>query len=300
MRIRRLVPRFLLTAIGLAFATPALGLANRVFVSVRSGNNANSCDNILTPCLTFAGAVVQLNPGGEVIVLDSGGYGPVTITQAVTIEAPAGVTAFIHPPSGNAITVTAGASDAVILRGLVLNSGSVGIDVTSVGTLRIENCAISGFTSQGVLFLTAGTLEMKDTTVASVGDAAVFVQPPTGTASFSIDHCRFVGNFLGVYIEDRTTGTASNSVFAHQGGGGVGAGLFGPGKTEFNLENCVISNNGTGIVSNGALVRVSNSTLTNNGTALDPISSGSILTRSNHTVQGTTTKGIFTGTFTAD
>ena len=90
--------------------SPALALANRVFVSARSGNNANSCDNIATPCQTFAGAVTQLNPDGEVIVLDSGGYGPVTITQGVTIEAPAGVTAFVHPPSGDAITVNAGTS----------------------------------------------------------------------------------------------------------------------------------------------------------------------------------------------
>src|ERR1700687_6218216 len=108
----------------IAAASPALGLANRVFVSQRSGNNANSCDNILTPCQTFAGAVLQLNPGGEAIVLDSGGYGPVTITQSLTIEAPAGVTAFIHPPSGDAITVNAGATDTVILRGLTLNGGT--------------------------------------------------------------------------------------------------------------------------------------------------------------------------------
>src|ERR1700693_3978704 len=103
--------------------SPALALANRVFVSARSGNNANACDNIATPCQTFAGAVTQLNPDGEVIVLDSGGYGPVTITQGVTIEAPAGVTAFAHPPFGDAITVNAG-SATVTLRGLTLNVGT--------------------------------------------------------------------------------------------------------------------------------------------------------------------------------
>src|ERR1700687_1811918 len=104
-------------------ASPALGLANRVFVSARSGNNANSCDNILTPCQTFAGAVVQLNPGGEAIVLDSGGYGTGTISQALTVEGPPGVTAFIHPPSGDAIAINAGSS-TVTLRGLTLNVGT--------------------------------------------------------------------------------------------------------------------------------------------------------------------------------
>ena len=64
-------------------ASPALALANRVFVSARSGNNLNACDNVNTPCQTFAGAVLQLNPDGEVIVLDSGGYGPVTIAGVI-------------------------------------------------------------------------------------------------------------------------------------------------------------------------------------------------------------------------
>src|SRR5512132_4419502 len=144
MKALRLAVALTLAFLSIAAASPALGLANRVFVSARSGNNANACDNILTPCQTFAGAVVQLNPGGEAIVLDSGGYGPVTITQSLTIEAPPGVLAFIHPPSGDAITINAG-SGTVTLRGLVLNVGTNGILITSVGTLNVENCFITGF-----------------------------------------------------------------------------------------------------------------------------------------------------------
>ena len=90
MKALRLCVALSVAVLFIGAASPALALANRVFVSQRSGNNANSCDNILTPCQTFAGAVLQLNPGGEAIVLDSGGYGTVTITQAVTIEAPPG------------------------------------------------------------------------------------------------------------------------------------------------------------------------------------------------------------------
>src|ERR1700687_4751298 len=144
MHARRLFAGLAIWVLSFAAASPVFGLANRVFVSARSGNNANSCDNIATPCPTFAGAVTQLNPDGEVIVLDSGGYGPVTITQGVTIEAPAGVTAFIHPPSGDAITVNAG-SATVTLRGLTLNVGTNnGVTVNSVGTLNVENCFITG------------------------------------------------------------------------------------------------------------------------------------------------------------
>src|ERR1700687_1863377 len=116
MKSLRLCVALSLAVLFIAAATPALGLANRLFVSQPPGNNATPCDNILAPCQPFAGAVLQLNPGGEAIVLDSGGYGPVTITQAVTIEAPAGVLAFIHPPSGDAMTINAGVSDKVIIR----------------------------------------------------------------------------------------------------------------------------------------------------------------------------------------
>src|ERR1035438_945957 len=77
MRLHRQI-LFTVAALQVAlFVTPsahAISLSNRVFVSQRSGNDANACNNILTPCQTFAGAVLQLNPGGEAIVLDSGGY----------------------------------------------------------------------------------------------------------------------------------------------------------------------------------------------------------------------------------
>ena len=161
-------------------------LANRVFVSARSGNDANTCDNILAPCQTFAGAVTKLNPGGEAIVLDSAGYGPVTITKSVTIEAPPGVLAFVHPPSGDAITVNAGSSDTVVLRGLVLNSGTgSGIAVNTVGTLSVENCAITGFTSYGLHMAGAGILTLKNTDVKGC-QTGVGITNASGTVTATI------------------------------------------------------------------------------------------------------------------
>ncbi len=138
----------------LTISTPASAiLANRVFVSQRSGNDANACNNVNTPCQTFAGAVVQLNPGGEAIVLDSGGYGPVTISQSVIIEAPPGVLAFIHPPSGTAVTVNA-AGATVVLRGLTIDGAGAttggGVNVVAVSALHLENCVITGFAGTGL------------------------------------------------------------------------------------------------------------------------------------------------------
>src|ERR671934_1739865 len=97
----------------------ALATIRRTFVST-SGSDANPCDRA-TPCRSFGAAIANTTAGGEVIVLDSGGYGPVTITKAVSIIAPPGIYAGITALSGDAIDVSAGTSDKVTLRGLTLN-----------------------------------------------------------------------------------------------------------------------------------------------------------------------------------
>src|ERR1700744_1005524 len=100
------------------FPASALAAArDRVFVA-SYGNDANPC-TFGSPCKTFQGALSQVAPGGEITAIDSAGFGPVTITQAVTITSPNGVEAGIAAnPGGNAITVNAGASDSVVLSGL--------------------------------------------------------------------------------------------------------------------------------------------------------------------------------------
>src|SRR4051812_4485061 len=62
--------------------------ASRVFVST-GGNDNNSCGRS-QPCRTFTAAVAVVDAGGEVVVLDSGGYGAVTITKSVQIVASEG------------------------------------------------------------------------------------------------------------------------------------------------------------------------------------------------------------------
>ena len=64
--------------------TGALAQNTRTAVSV-SGNDMNSC-TVPSPCRTFAKAITVTNSGGEIIALDSGGYGPFTIDRAVTVR----------------------------------------------------------------------------------------------------------------------------------------------------------------------------------------------------------------------
>ena len=72
-----------------ALSVPAVAALQRTFVA-STGSDSNPC-SLPLPCRGFAIAVAAVAPAGEVIVLDSGGYGPVVITQSVSIIAPAGV-----------------------------------------------------------------------------------------------------------------------------------------------------------------------------------------------------------------
>src|SRR5690349_19530480 len=116
--------RFLALGVFVAAAsTPLQALSPKVFVTPL-GKDSLTCGALLTPCKTFAGAVAVVAPGGTVVVLTSGEYGPVTITKALTIQAE-GVTALVQS-GATPVTVNAGPDDVVTLRGLILTSPTTG------------------------------------------------------------------------------------------------------------------------------------------------------------------------------
>jgi hypothetical protein len=134
----------------LVVAPFAHGAAQRTFVSTTGVNNP-SC-SLGSPCRDFTSAIAATNPSGEVIVLDSGGYGAVTITQAVSIIAPPGVYAGISVFTGDGVTVAAAAADKVTLRGLSINGqgGNRGIVIASGGEVNIEQCIVANMGGDGI------------------------------------------------------------------------------------------------------------------------------------------------------
>ena len=72
---------FAICAIAYLGAAPALAQLNRTAVS-SGGNDANSCA-LGAPCRTFSRAMSQTNDSGEILVLDSAGYGAFTINRSV-------------------------------------------------------------------------------------------------------------------------------------------------------------------------------------------------------------------------
>jgi len=99
-------------ALILLCSAPLFATAQRTFVA-SSGSDANPCSRDL-PYRSFAAAILQTNANGEVVAIDSAGYGPMTITQSVTIVAAPGVHAGISVFSGEGITVNVGSNDNVI------------------------------------------------------------------------------------------------------------------------------------------------------------------------------------------
>src|ERR1700712_1596076 len=96
---------FLVLAVLLA--APAHAQATRTWVS-GTGDDANPCSRT-APCKTFAGSVSKTAAGGEINVLDPGGFGAVTITKSLTISSE-GFEAGVLVSGTNAIIVNAGST----------------------------------------------------------------------------------------------------------------------------------------------------------------------------------------------
>ncbi|HYP49581.1 MAG TPA: hypothetical protein VEQ34_01475, partial [Pyrinomonadaceae bacterium] len=58
--------------------------ATRTWVS-GVGDDVNPCSRT-APCKTFAGAISKTAKGGQISILDPGGFGTLTITKSITVD----------------------------------------------------------------------------------------------------------------------------------------------------------------------------------------------------------------------
>src|SRR2546423_4008174 len=118
---------FILTAFFIAgFSTLTFGQATRTWVS-GVGNDANPCSRT-APCKTFAGAISKTAAGGEISVLDPGGFGAVTIGQGVTINGTGTLAGILNSLGTNGIVGNAPATASTIIRDNSINSAGTGAD----------------------------------------------------------------------------------------------------------------------------------------------------------------------------
>jgi len=243
---------FLLLALA---APPGFGaLAQRTFVSgTPIANDANPC-SLALPCRSFGAAIAQTIPAGEVIVLDSAGYGPVTITQSVSIIAPAGVYAgisVISPTNTIGVNVNA-AGIKVLLQNLVINGlgGSFGVQLTQGAELYVNNCTIANFTFAGIYSIAAGSkLYVKDTVVRdNVGPGGFGVWLAAG-ATADLERVRAASNGSdGIRVELGAAATVKRSVMAKNASAGIGLVSLAGQTARATIEDSLVSDNaGNGI-----------------------------------------------------
>jgi hypothetical protein len=288
MKLQTIVRALGFACLWLASPT-AEAVSPRAYVSV-NGNDANTCNVPSTPCRTFTGAIAQTTSGGEVVVLDSGTFGGGTISQSVTINAPAGVAALAATP----IIVNAGASDVVTLRGITFVSPSpaTGIALTFNGgaVLNIEKCVFHGW-STGLAFGVAGELHVTDSTFRE-NFYGVLLSTGSGTLLASLERTRLLGNSTGLSVSSRAKATIKNSLIARNTNGGMYASSGDAANSELDIENCLISHNHNGVGGNEHVdggygtIRISRSTVignTNNG--VQQAYASVVLSRGNNTIE---------------
>ncbi len=139
--------RTTLALVGCMFlgSSTAFAQATRTWVS-GVGDDVNPCSRT-APCKTFSGAISKTAAGGEISVLDPGGFGGVTITKSMTISG-VGVNASIIGALTNGIIINAGPNDVVTLHNLQINgagSGLIGIRFIAGGSLVMEDVRVWGF-----------------------------------------------------------------------------------------------------------------------------------------------------------
>jgi len=229
--------------------------AQRTFVA-SSGSDANAC-SIIAPCRSFGTAITHTSTGGEVIVLDSAGYGPVIIGKSVSIIAPEGVYAGVSVSSGNGITVDV-PGGIVRLRGLAINGqGSNGSGITDVAAaeLDVERCLIAGFSAldgSGIVDRTntdPSQLRVTDSTLSD-NQFGVSIESPAGTPYVSIEGTRFTGHFLalGVFASARVTVHASEMRTTKDiPNAGIRIASPVPGPVELHVDDAVIDGAARGI-----------------------------------------------------
>jgi parallel beta helix pectate lyase-like protein len=288
------------TLFAIVCASAAFAQSQRTFVSAHSGSDANPC-NVIQPCRNFSAAMAQTLAGGEIIVLDSAGYGPVSIDKSVSIVSPAGVYAGVTAFSGNAITINT-ASLTVVLEGLTLNGlgGANGIGQALGGTLYVKRLVITGFSNDGI------SINSPDPVLLFVAETDIrnnsngmYLRCSSGANRLrvSLDHVRTEKNYDGVHLDTQVLLSAYECVFAENASGGFAAPSL---DSAANLESCLIAGNSYGVGVLFGTVRISNCMITDNNAKgiLDAPGNGSVLSRQNNTIEGNVaddTPGMYTG-----
>jgi hypothetical protein len=249
--------RILLATAAFAFlwlsSLPGFAQATRTWVS-GVGDDVNPCSRT-APCKTFAGAISKTAAGGEISVLDPGGFGALTITKSISL-------------------VSDGSEGSIVAcgtNGIIINSATA---IVSISGLYIEGCAGMALPGlSGIRVISAASVHIRKTLIRGFGNS--------GADTYAIDVDNTAGN-TKVFVSDTTI---SNNL--------RGIGVFpGAGQTAtVALDNVKVDNNFLGIrTGNGATVWMNNSVVTENRTGLRADGTSVVNSFGNNVISGNITE----------
>jgi len=284
-------------------ASLANGQATRTWVS-GVGDDANPCSRT-APCKTFAGAISKTAEGGEIDVLDPGGFGAVTITKALTIDGGHGsgwASILVNTGSGVNVNVTGGThvNDAVVILRHIsfqgasqsVSAGANGINFIRAERLIVENCFFQNFSTTGITEASqasSGHLWVHDCDFDNTS-TGIRLNTSSGFTVFQIDRCHFSGMTDGVDTTANAFGTIRDSYFGQMTGANAatdGAVRIATGCIA-NIESSMFSNDSIGVNIQGGTARLSDNSFYNNGTA---INGGTAESANNNRFRGNGTDG---------
>jgi hypothetical protein len=304
--IRIVLSFFAATLLTLGLGPSAAKAQARVFVAAQ-GSDSNPCSFAL-PCRTFQHAHDTVAANGEIDVLDPAGYGAVTITKSISIQGHG--FSGISVASGTAITINAGASDKINLRGLLLDgvgTGAIGIKHMAGGVLSIEGSLIRGFTSWGVDFApnASSKLYIADTLVSENGDTGVYFIPSgAGTVTGVLDRVESNNNGGAGFAVDGNSSSATinvtlaDSVSSHNTGDGISYNAATVAGAVMVRSTTIASNGGNGVnvIGAAAKLRIARSMITGNAIGFATSSSGTLVSYSDNSLDSNATNGVATST----
>jgi len=258
-----------------AFASMAQAQATRTWVS-GVGDDANPCSRT-APCKTFPGAISKTAALGEINVLDSGGFGALTINKSITIEG-GGNIAGVLTNVNSGITVNAPTDAIVIIRNLDMDGlglAANGIRILAARSVSVDNCHIYGFRGSPGRGIsdernTITPIPMLNVTNCNIrdnnGGVAAFSAGSNGPIRINIENCRITGHTAtGVFVQNSAVVVVSRSIIASNLGDGV--------QVNSSAQATIISSTLTenqGIAANnvGGTLSLADTTIVNNITGI--------------------------------
>jgi len=285
----------LVAALTLGITTVASAQATRTWVS-GVGDDVNPCSRT-APCKTFAGAISKTAAGGEIDVLDPGGFGTLTITKAITVDGN-GTMASVLGSGTNGMTINVGSNnDVVTIRNISFNGSTSGSStgglnainlVSSSGfapkALHIENCQIFGF-NRGISLANTVSITrvfVDNTIIRNIVNEGIAVVPTgSGTINLQVGNSTIKQAATGISIGTNSTASVSASVLA---GNTTGVNVGGSSRLNL-LDSMVTFSNTAGItVALGGTAFLSGNQITSNTTGV--ANSGSVTGFTNNAIGG--------------